>query len=104
MRAVDTPAQNKVVSGGESLEARQVKENEFKRLRDELSRQRFDLPGPRGEKSDVFVGRQEKETIADLFDGLRQSIVQHIMFSRGSEEGCPSSLSCPIILTAPLFI
>ena len=65
------------------------KEKEFTRLRDELSRQRRELPWVKVENY-VFDGPQGKETLAELFDGRSQLIIYHFMFGPGWEEGCPS--------------
>src|SRR6202162_1180250 len=67
-----------------------LKEKEFTRLRDELSRQRRALPRERIEKNYVFEGPKGKETLADLFGGRSQLIVYHFMFGPGWKEGCPS--------------
>ncbi len=66
------------------------KEKEFTRLRDELSRQRRELPWVRVEKNYIFDGPNGKETLADLFDGRSQLIIYHFMFGPGWAEGCPS--------------
>src|SRR6266851_2864478 len=82
-----------VVSQAEWLAARKEllgKEKEFTQLRDELSRQRRELPWERVGKEYVFNGQNGKETLADLFDGKSQLIVYHFMFGPGWEEGCPS--------------
>jgi predicted dithiol-disulfide oxidoreductase (DUF899 family) len=84
---------NRIVSRDEWLLARKLhlsKEKELTRLRDELSRERRELPWVRVEKQYVFDGPNGKETLADLFDGRSQLIVQHFMFAPGWEEGCPS--------------
>lgn len=84
---------HKVVSREEWLEARRAhlaKEKDFTRLRDEVSRQRRELPWVRVEKRDVFDGPGGKETLADLFGGRSQLIVYHFMFGPGWEQGCPS--------------
>jgi predicted dithiol-disulfide oxidoreductase (DUF899 family) len=84
---------HKVVSKDEWLVARKQhlsKEKEFTRLRDELSRQRRELPWVRVEKNYAFDGPKGKETLADLFDGRSQLIVYHFMFGPEWEEGCPS--------------
>lgn len=84
---------HKVVSREEWLEARKAhlaKEKDFTRLRDELSRQRRELPWVRVEKRYVFDGPGGKETLADLFGGRSQLIVYHFMFGPGWEQGCPS--------------
>ena len=85
--------QSKVVSPAEWLAARKEllkKEKEFTRLRDEVSRQRRELPWEKVEKSYVFDGPKGKETLADLFGGRSQLIVYHFMFGPDWKEGCPS--------------
>lgn len=59
-------------------------------MRDELSRQRRELPWVRVEKNYIFDGPNGKETLADLFDGRSQLIIYHFMFGPGWAEGCPS--------------
>jgi predicted dithiol-disulfide oxidoreductase (DUF899 family) len=89
-RAIET---SKVVSPAEWLAARKEllkKEKEFTRLRDDLSRQRRELPWEKVEKSYVFDGLQGKETLADLFGGRSQLIIYHFMFGPDWKEGCPS--------------
>ena len=84
---------HKIASSAEWLEARKAllaKEKEFNRLRDDLSRQRRELPWERVEKTYVFDGPDGKETLADLFDGRRQLVVYHFMFGPGWEAGCKS--------------
>lgn len=85
--------QPKVVSHREWIEARQkhlAKEKEFTRLRDELSRQRRELPWEKVEKNYVFEGSRGKESLGDLFDGRSQLIVYHFMMGPGWSAGCPS--------------
>src|SRR4051812_29434361 len=82
-----------VVSPEEWLTARKnlfAKEKELTRLRDELSRQRRELPWERVDKSYVFAGPQGQESLADLFEGRSQLIVYHFMFGPDWPEGCPS--------------
>src|SRR5260370_17866418 len=89
-RAMEHP---KVVSPAEWVAARKEllrKEKEFSRLRDDLSRQRRELPWEKIEKAYVFEGPKGKETLADLFGGRSQLIVYHFMFGPGWAEGCPS--------------
>ena len=73
-----------------SPEAIPGQEKEFTRLRDELSRQRRELPWERVEKQYVFEGPRGKETFPSLFDNRSQLIVYHFMFGPGWSEGCPS--------------
>ncbi len=84
---------SKVVSPAEWLAARNAllrKEKEFTRLRDDLSRQRRELPWEKVEKEYVFDGPKGKESLADLFGGKSQLIVYHFMFGPEWAEGCPS--------------
>src|SRR5450631_2645149 len=66
------------------------KEKEFTKLRDEISRQRRDLPWEKVEKQYVFDTPSGKQTLAQLFDGRSQLIIYHFMFAPGWEAGCPS--------------
>jgi predicted dithiol-disulfide oxidoreductase (DUF899 family) len=89
-RATEHP---KVVSPAEWLAARKEllkREKEFSRLRDQLSKQRRELPWEKVEKVYVFDGPKGKETLADLFGGRSQLIVYHFMLGPGWAEGCPS--------------
>jgi predicted dithiol-disulfide oxidoreductase (DUF899 family) len=94
MKTINTQTSNhKVVSREKWVEARKAhlaKEKELTRQRDELSRQRRDLPWVKVEETYVFDSPKGKETLADLFDGRSQLIVYHFMFGPGWEEGCPS--------------
>jgi len=66
-----------------------IKEKELTRLRDELSRQRRELPWEKVTKPYVFDGPGGKETLARLFAGRSQLVVYHFMFAPNWEEGCP---------------
>ena len=82
-----------VVQHDEWIAARKAllaKEKEFTRLRDDLSRQRRELPWERVAKEYVFEGPEGKETLADLFDGRSQLVVYHFMFGPEDEAGCKS--------------
>ncbi len=82
-----------LVSQEEWIKARKrllAKEKEFTRLRDELNRERRELPWERVQKSYVFDGPNGKETLADLFAGHHQLIVQHFMFDPTWEKACKS--------------
>lgn len=88
-----TQMQPKVVSRDEWLKARRAHleaEKEFTRKRDELSRQRRELPWVRIEKNYVFDGPAGSRTLGDLFEGRRQLIVYHFMFDPTWDEGCRS--------------
>ncbi len=84
---------HRIVSREEWLKAAKaqlVKEKEFTRQRDELARERRELPWQKVEKPYVFETPTGKATLADLFDGKSQLIVQHFMFGPDWNEGCPS--------------
>ena len=65
-----------------------AKEKEFTRLREELSRERRELPWERVEKNYVFEGPTGKVTLNDLFAGKSQLVVYHLMFAPDSEAAC----------------
>lgn len=80
-----------IVSREEWLVARQAllaEEKAFTRQRDALSRKRLQLPWVKIEKTYVFDGADGQETLADLFAGRSQLIVQHFMFGPDWTEGC----------------
>ena len=85
--------QHKIVSQDQWLAARKAllaKEKEFTKARDELSQQRRALPWVKIDKSYVFDGPNGKQTLADLFAGRSQLVVQHFMFAPDWNEGCKS--------------
>jgi predicted dithiol-disulfide oxidoreductase (DUF899 family) len=85
--------EHKVVSSKEWIASRKDllrKEKEFSKLRDDLSRQRRELPWEKVGKQYVFDGPNGKRTLADLFDGKSQLVIYHFMFGPGWEQGCPS--------------
>lgn len=67
-----------------------AREKELTRLRDQIARERRALPWVRVEKNYVFDTPQGARTLADLFEGRCQLLVQHFMFGPGWEEGCKS--------------
>jgi len=81
-----------VVSHQEWLSARAaflVKEKVFTQLRDELNRQRRELPWESVDKEYVFEGAGGTQALPELFDGRSQLIVYHFMFDPAWEAGCP---------------
>src|SRR5579859_5424577 len=85
-------AEHRVVSRKAWLEERTAllaKEKEFTHLRDDLSRQRRDLPWVKIDKQYVFEGPNGKETLPDLFESRSQLIVYHFMFNPAWDAGCP---------------
>jgi predicted dithiol-disulfide oxidoreductase (DUF899 family) len=84
---------HKIVSQEEWLAARKAhlaREKELTNARDELSRQRRELPWVKVEKSYVFDDSKGKKSLADLFDGCSQLAIYHFMFAPHWEEGCKS--------------
>lgn len=83
----------RVVSKESWTEARKAllaKEKEFTHLRDELSRERRQLPWTKVEKEYIFNGPNGTQTLGDLFAGRSQLIVYHFMLGPGWGEGCKS--------------
>jgi predicted dithiol-disulfide oxidoreductase (DUF899 family) len=83
--------QHAIVSREEWLAARRqhlLKEKELTRLRDKLSAERRELPWVKVEKEYVFDTPEGKTTLADLFEGRSQLIVQHFMLGPGWKAGC----------------
>lgn len=86
-------SKHQIVSHEDWIGARKrflAKEKEFTRLRDELSRERRDLPWEAVEKEYVFEGENGRETLADLFGKRSQLIVYHFMYGPDWEIGCRS--------------
>jgi predicted dithiol-disulfide oxidoreductase (DUF899 family) len=67
-----------------------AREKELTRLRDQIARERRALPWVRVDKNYVFDAPEGRRTLAELFEGRRQLLVQHFMFAPGWEQGCPS--------------
>jgi predicted dithiol-disulfide oxidoreductase (DUF899 family) len=84
MRRMDHMTTHKVVKHDEWLKARKrhlAKEKEFTRLRDQLSRERRDLPWELVEKHYTFEGEHGRQTLSDLFEGRGQLVIYHAMFN-----------------------
>src|SRR6266700_4741815 len=83
---------HQIVSHEEWLAARKAlstKEKEFTQQREELARQRRELPWEKVEKQYVLDGQSGKETLSDLFGKHSQLVVYHFMFGPDDDEGCP---------------
>jgi len=81
-----------VVSRKEWLAARAAfldKEKAFTRQRDELNRQRRELPWVKVDKAYAFDGPNGNETLAELFEHRSQLVVYHFMFAPDWDAGCP---------------
>src|SRR5215203_360842 len=82
-------ATSKVVTHDEWLAARKkhlANEKKFTRLRDQLSKERRDLPWELVEKEYVFEGENGRQTLAEIFDGRSQLVVYHAMFNPETAE------------------
>jgi predicted dithiol-disulfide oxidoreductase (DUF899 family) len=82
---------SKIASSEEWLAARKsllAKEKELTRFRDEVAAERRALPRVKVEKNYLFDTSDGQQTLADLFEGRSQLIVQHFMFGPGWKEGC----------------
>jgi predicted dithiol-disulfide oxidoreductase (DUF899 family) len=67
-----------------------AREKELTHLRDQIARARRALPWVRVDKNYVFDTPEGPRTLAELFEGRHQLLVQHFMFAPGWEQGCPS--------------
>ncbi|AXQ27789.1 DUF899 domain-containing protein [Solimonas sp. K1W22B-7] len=86
-------AHHPVVSQEQWIAARKallLREKELTRLGDQVARERRALPWVRMEKDYVFDTPEGPRTLAGLFDGRRQLLVQHFMLGPGWEQGCKS--------------
>jgi len=92
MKSTPTP-QPKIVSPEQWLAARREllrHEKEFTQLGDRLAARRRELPWVKIDKSYVFNSPNGPVTLADLFEGRSQLLVQHFMLGPGWEQGCKS--------------
>lgn len=92
LKTLSGTKEHKVVSRKQWIEARKrllLKEKKFTRLRDQMNRERRNLPWVQIEKNYIFDGPGGQETLAELFCGKSQLIVYHFMFGPGWREGCP---------------
>ena len=75
---------HKVVTHEQWVAARKkhlTKEKEFTRLRDQLSKERRELPWELVEKEYTFEGEKGRLTLSDLFEGRTQLVIYHAMFN-----------------------
>ncbi len=82
-----------IVSQAAWLEARKallVKEKEFTRQRDELTRQIRELPWSNVDKPYSFDTTEGKQSLSELFGSNSQLIIYHFMFDPEWDEGCKS--------------
>jgi predicted dithiol-disulfide oxidoreductase (DUF899 family) len=84
---------HKIVSRQAWIEARKAlmaREKELTQARDALSEQRRSLPWVEVDKNYVFDGPHGKLTLANLFKGRPQLVVQHVMFAPEWDAACKS--------------
>src|SRR5215831_7870217 len=90
---MDTKASHTIVTPSEWLAARKellAEEKRLTRQMDALNAKRRALPWIRIDKDYRFEGRQGHVSLAGLFAGRTQLIIQHFMLGPGWGEGCPS--------------
>jgi predicted dithiol-disulfide oxidoreductase (DUF899 family) len=82
---------HRIVSRDEWLAAREellAREKAHTRARDELNRQRLELPWVRIEKKYVFDSPGGKITLTELFQGRSQLYIKHFMMAPGAQQQC----------------
>jgi predicted dithiol-disulfide oxidoreductase (DUF899 family) len=87
------PSTHPVIPREQWLAQRQallVREKELTQLRDQIAAERRALPWVAVDRHYVFDTVDGPRTLADLFHGQRQLLVQHFMFAPGWVEGCRS--------------
>ena len=90
---MDTPTKHTIASRAEWLEARQAllaEEKQLTRQADALSAKRRALPWVKIDKDYQFETNCGRVSLADLFAGRSQLVIQHFMLGSGWKEGCPS--------------
>jgi predicted dithiol-disulfide oxidoreductase (DUF899 family) len=96
---LNRPAQNQpiadhpVVSRDQWLAERMkllAREKELSRLGDQIARERRALPWVRMDKNYLFDTQDGPRTLAELFEGRSQLLIQHFMLAPGAEQGCKS--------------
>lgn len=83
---------HKVVSHEDWIAARKKlldREKEFTRLRDQISRERSELPWEEVRKNYAFESESGRQSLGDLFEGRSQLVIYHFMFGPDWEAGCP---------------
>jgi len=65
------------------------REKELTRLRDQVTRERQELPWVKVEQNYTFNSADGTRSLAQLFGNRSQLIVQHFMFGVSWDEGCP---------------
>jgi predicted dithiol-disulfide oxidoreductase (DUF899 family) len=87
------PENHRVVSRTEWVAERKTlltREKQLTRLHDQIARERRALPWVHVDKNYVFDAPEGRRTLAALFEGRRQLLVQHFMFAPGMGARFPS--------------
>ena len=90
---MNTKTDHTIVTSAEWLVARAellAEEKRLTRQMDAVSARRRTLPWVKVEKTYLFDSRGGRVSLADLFAGRSQLVIQHFMLGPGWEEGCPS--------------
>jgi predicted dithiol-disulfide oxidoreductase (DUF899 family) len=93
MKTLDIPAQHKIATRNEWLEARKVllaKEREHTHQRDALTRERMALPWVKVDKNYSFDTSRGTRSLGEFFADRTQLLVYHFMFGPSWEAPCPS--------------
>ena len=102
-----TIALPKIVSRSDWLSARKkllAKEKEATRMLDAVRAERRRLPMVKVEKEYIFEGPEGRATLFDLFEGRRQLLVHHFMWSDRPDTFCPGcSSEADMNYNAPFF-
>ncbi|WP_344661633.1 DUF899 domain-containing protein [Catenulispora subtropica] len=80
-----------------------AKEKELRRAQDALNTERRMLPMVRIDEPYRFTGPDEQVGLADLFDGKRQLVIQHVMFDPSWEDACMGCTASIDELSTGLF-
>lgn len=80
-----------------------AEEKAMTRARDALNAKRRMLPMVEVEKDYAFAGPNGKASLADLFEGRRQLVVQHFMFDPDWDKGCSSCSAAADEISAGLL-
>ena len=84
---------HRIVSREHWIEARKAlmaREKELTQARDAVSEARRNLPWVKVDKNYLFDAPHGKVTLADLFAGRPQLVVQHVMFAPEWDAACKS--------------
>jgi predicted dithiol-disulfide oxidoreductase (DUF899 family) len=92
IKVTDISNEPRIATHREWLAARKdflTKEKQLTRLRDDLARQRRELPWERVEQNYIFGAPHSRVTLAELFRGKSQLAIYHFMLGPDWPEGCP---------------